>query len=218
MSGGFTQKTTIIVEDVAMQLVNSVRPLRFETLEARRMLSASKSAKPAKVTQPAPSGGTVVVAPLNGLAPILLPPGSETPSHASSLPVVDTGELPAGLPNIAGQAEQLALNLFSTFQAAHPKAKVKVSDNLSKTGAYTLTLTATDGKGHSFTETITESMTGVMVAMSLVDGQHSEYVVAAQSVTGAMNAVLTDAVFDNGHFTSNQSELQINGHLTSRQW
>jgi nitrogen regulatory protein PII len=148
----------------------------------------------------------------------LLPPGTETPSHASSLPAPLSGALPVGLPNIAGQAEQLALNVFSTFQAAHPKAKVKVSDNLSKTGVYTLTLTATDGKGHSFTETIIENKSGVTVTMSLVDGQHSEYVAAAQSVTGAMNAVLTDAVFDNGHFTSNLSEVQFNGHLTTRQW
>jgi hypothetical protein len=44
MSGGFTQKTTIIVEDVAMQIVNPVRSLRFEGLEARWMLSASKAA------------------------------------------------------------------------------------------------------------------------------------------------------------------------------
>lgn len=198
-----------------MQIVKSVRSLRFESLEERRMLSASKSAK---ATQPLASGGTVVVAPLNGLAPILLPPGTETPSHASSLPALSSGGLPVGLPDIAGQAEQLALNLFNTFQAAHPKAKVKVSDQLSKTGVYTLTLTATDGKGHSFTETITESKTGVTVTASLVDGQHSEYIAAAQSVSGAMNAVLTDAVFDNGHFTSNLSEVQFNGHLTTRQW
>ena len=65
---------------------------------------------------------------------------------------------------------------------------------------------------------ITENKTGVTVTMSLVDGQHSEYIAAAQSVTGAMNAVLTDAVFDNGHFTSNLSELQLNGHLTTRQF
>lgn len=201
-----------------MQIVNSVRTLRFENLEARRMLSASKSAKSAKTTQPAATtGGTVVVAPSNGLAPLLLPPGTETPSHATLVPV-SSSESPSGLPNIAGQAEQIALDLLSTFQAAHPKAKVKVSDKLSKTGIYTLTLTASDGKGHSFTETITESATSVTVTVSLIDGQHSEYVAAAQSVTGAMNAVLTDAVFDNGHFTSNLSELQFNGHLTTRQW
>src|SRR5690349_15650557 len=147
MSGGFTQKSTIISEDAAMQIVNSGRPLRFESLEDRRMLSASKSAKATKAVQALASGGTVVVAPQNGLAPILLPFGTEIPSHASV--VVDSGDLPPGLPNIAGHAEQLALNVFSTFQAAHPKAKVKVSDKLSKTGVYTLTLTATDDKGHS---------------------------------------------------------------------
>lgn len=201
-----------------MQIVNSGRPLRFESLEERRMLSASKSAKATKAVQSLTSGGTVVVAPQNGLAPILLPPGTEIPSHSSAVPAVDAGELTPGPPNIAGQAEQLALNVFSTFQAAHPKAKVKVSDKLSKTGVYTLTLTATDGKGHSFTETITETASGVTVTASVVDGQHSEYIAAAQSTTGAMNAVLTDAVFDNGHFTSSLSEVQFNGRLTTRQW
>src|SRR5689334_6528480 len=127
MIGGFTQQSTDIFEDAAMKIVNSGRPLRFESLEDRRMLSASKSAKAAKAVQSVALTGPIAVAPQNGLAPILLPPGAEIPSHASVVPLFDSDSLPSGLPNIAGQAEQLALNVFSTFQAAHPKAKVKVS-------------------------------------------------------------------------------------------
>ena len=201
-----------------MQIVNSVRSLRFESLEARRMLSASKAAKTAAVTQPSSFGRNGRSRAAEWSSADLAAARHRNAIARFFTTRVIVWRLPAGLPNVAGQAEQLALNVFSTFQAAHPKAKVKVSDQLSKTGVYTLTLTATDGKGHSFTETITESKSGVTVTMSLVDGQHSEYVAAAQSVTGAMNAVLTDAVFDNGHFTSNLSEMQFNGHLTTRQW
>ena len=188
---------------------NFNRPCRHETLEDRRLLT---------VFNPPPFPGTpVIVAPPNGFAPILLPPGTATPPGTTQQPAPLPGQLPPGLPQIVGSAEQIALNSFATFQAAHPKGKLKITDNLSKSGVFTLTISETDGKKNSFTETITETSSGVAVTLNVIDGTHQEILGAAQSTTGAMNAALADLVFESNRLTSSVLESQINGTVMVRQ-
>ena len=142
------------------------RTLRFESLENRKMLSASpNTVSPPPPPPPPPSGNQpVVVAPsVAGDAPILLPPGLTTapPNTTPVSPPPSTTGLPAGLPPIVGQAEQIGVTAFQSFQTNHPTAVPTVTDHVLADGEFTLTVTESDGAGDSVTETIIETPTSV---------------------------------------------------------
>ena len=193
-----------------MPTTNRNRVSRVETLEDRRLLTV--------FNPPPPLGSTVIVAPPGGLPPILLPPGTELPPGTTAQPAPPVGQLPPGLPPIVGSAEQIALNSFATFQAAHPTATPHITDHLFGNGVFTLTLSETEGRGHSFKETITETKNGIAVDLVVADGRHQEMLASTQATNGAMKAVLADAVFDNGHLTSSIFETQLNGKTNVRQF
>ena len=157
------------------------RILALESLENRQLLT---------VISPPPfgSGPVVVAPPVAGYAPIILPGSVTAPPDTTPVTPPATGQLPPGLPPLAGNAENIAAAAFASFQANHPAATAQVTDQLFATmGRYTLTVTENDGQGDSITETVSETAASVSVTMSSQDGAIAQALIAHESTQGKMD-------------------------------
>jgi uncharacterized protein YjdB len=128
-------------------------------------------------TNPAPAPGTIIVKPLNGLPPIMLPPG--VPLPAGTIPVSSV----TGLGPFVRAAENLAVALMRAFRGAYPRANITVSD-VTQSGYFMLDVSVTAGP-NSIAYVIVETQQSVQVQFAEQNGTASEIIVAQQNGQGA---------------------------------
>jgi hypothetical protein len=181
----------------------------FEALEDRRMLSIINPPPPPVLIP------VVIAPPEAGFSPILLPPGLTAPPGTSQLPSPPTGQLPPGLPPLAGAAEQYAVNSIDAFSTAHPTSTLKVTDH-THDGSFTLTLSGNSGNNF-YTYTVTETKNSMSMDFSEHDGSTNIEIIGTKSIKPKDGfLVLTD--YNGSHLTQLVLVTDINGHTTGYQY